>query len=73
MAKTQLTRRRFLQATGGALSLAALAACVPAVGPETAAEADTGAAPSGAAMVSEDAPLWVLHTNDFHPDYNDFI
>jgi multiple sugar transport system substrate-binding protein len=49
-----------------------LAACVPA-GPAAAPGAAGEAAPAGEAAVSADSPLWVLHTNDFHPDYNDFI
>ena len=75
MARSKLTRRHFLQLTGGMLSVGALAACVPA-GPAPAAAdtaADTGAAPGAEAMVSENTPLWVLHSNDFHPDYNDLI
>jgi multiple sugar transport system substrate-binding protein len=48
----------------------ALAACVPVSSPEApAGDAATG----GAAVPSEDTPLWVLHSNDFHPDYNDLI
>ncbi|MCC6455012.1 MAG: extracellular solute-binding protein [Caldilineaceae bacterium] len=71
MAHSSLSRRRFLHISGAAVSALALAACVPTVAPSAPAEGE--AAASGAAVVSEDTPLWVLHTNDFHPDYNDFI
>ncbi len=75
MAKTKLTRRHFLQVSGGALGLAALAACVPATAPSAPASQSAGTAgtPSAQPMVSQDNPLWVLQTKDFHPDYNDYI
>lgn len=74
MAMSKLTRRHFLQMTGGLLSVGALAACVPAApAPAETTAGGEAAAPGAAAMVSEDHPLWVLHTNDFHPDYNDLI
>jgi multiple sugar transport system substrate-binding protein len=70
MAKTKLTRRYFLQMTGGALGLATLAACAPTVAPTGAGGEAT---PMAEMMVSQDNPLWVLHTEDYHPDYNAFI
>jgi multiple sugar transport system substrate-binding protein len=72
MAPKPLSRRQFLHLSGAAASALALAACVPSVAPSEPAASDAGAA-TGAALVSEDAPLWVLHSNDFHPDYNDLI
>lgn len=69
MIKTGLSRRHFLRLSGGALGVMALAACVPAGAPASAPAAEG----SGAAIVSEDTPLWVLQTQDFHPDYNDFV
>ncbi|GIV77579.1 extracellular solute-binding protein [Litorilinea aerophila] len=69
MAKTNLTRRRFLQLTGSAVGLSALAACVPAA---PAPATDTGSA-GGAAPAAEPGSLWVLHKQDFHPEYNEFI
>lgn len=68
----KLSRRQFLHATSGVLGVGLLAACTPAGGPAGAPAADSNAAP-GAIMVAEDTPLWVLQTQDFHPDYNDFI
>jgi multiple sugar transport system substrate-binding protein len=56
--------------SGAAAGVLALAACAPTVAPSAPAAGD---AASGAAMVSENSPLWVLHSNDFHPDYNDLI
>jgi multiple sugar transport system substrate-binding protein len=71
MNSTALSRRHFLRLTGGVLGVAALAACAPAAAPGSApaAEGEGG----GAVTVSEDTPLWVFQTQDFHPDYNDFI
>jgi multiple sugar transport system substrate-binding protein len=70
MVNTGFSRRHFLRLSGGALGVMALAACVPAGAP--AGEAvDTGAA--GGVVVAENTPLWVLQTQDFHPDYNDFV
>lgn len=68
----KLSRRQFLHATGGALGISLLAACAPAGAPAGAPAADSNADP-GAITVAEDTPLWVLQTQDFHPDYNDFI
>lgn len=69
MAKGQLNRRQFLQMTGSTLGLAALAACVPAAPPAAAPQTAGDGAPS----VSAADPLWVLHSQDFHPGYNEFI
>lgn len=68
----QLSRRRFLQATGGVVGVSLLAACVPAQAPAGGGAAETGAE-GGAVVVSEDTPLWVLTKADFHPDYNDYV
>lgn len=72
MAQRSLSRRQFLSISGATLSTLALAACVPTVAP---VEPTTGgaAAPAGEAAVSANSPLWVLHSNDFHPEYNDLI
>ena len=70
MTKAGLSRRQFLRVSGGALGVIALAACAPAV-PASAPSA--GSESGGAAVVSEDTPMWVLQTQDFHPDYNDFV
>ena len=70
MSQSSLSRRRFLHISGAAVSALALAACVPAPAPEApAADVATG----GAAVVSEDTPLWVLQSNDFYQGYNDFV
>jgi multiple sugar transport system substrate-binding protein len=53
--------------SGGALGALALAACVPA---QSGAPATEGAA---GVSVAGDTPLWVLQTQDFHPDYNEFV
>lgn len=65
-----LSRRQFLRLSGSALGVAALAACAPMAptGSAPAAEGDTGGI-----SVAGDTPLWVLQTQDFHPDYNDFV
>ena len=73
MTLSSLSRRKFLQISGSAVSALALAACVPAAAPSAPATDDTAAATGGEAVVSADSPLWVLHSNDFHPDYNDLI
>ncbi len=66
----QLSRRRFLQVTGGALSVGVLAACVaPGAAPAPAGEAAAGGAPA----VAADTPLWVLTKADFHPEYNEYM
>lgn len=67
----KLSRRQFLYATSGVLGVSLLAACAPAGAP-AGAPAESNAAP-GAITVAEDTPLWVLQTQDFHPDYNDFV
>jgi multiple sugar transport system substrate-binding protein len=71
MKYTQISRRQFLQVTGSALGVSLLAACAPAPGQAPA----TGAAgeAAGAISVADDTPLWMLVTQDFHPDYNTFI
>jgi multiple sugar transport system substrate-binding protein len=73
MTQSSLSRRKFLHISGAAVSALALAACVPAAAPSAPAADDTAAATGGEAVVSADSPLWVLHSNDFHPDYNDLI
>jgi multiple sugar transport system substrate-binding protein len=70
MSKAGMSRRQFLRLSGGAVGMVALVACAPAVPPASAPAAEGG---SGAVTVSEDTPLWVLQTQDFHPDYNDFV
>lgn len=67
----KVSRRQFLQATGGMLGVGLLAACAPAGMPAGAPAAEGNAA--GSVTVAEDTPLWVLQTQDFHPDYNDFV
>lgn len=62
----QISRRRFLQATGGALSVGLLAACV-APGGVTAPAAEGGAAPA-----AEAGRLWVVLDIDFHDTYNEY-
>ncbi|MCX6044229.1 MAG: extracellular solute-binding protein [Chloroflexi bacterium] len=72
MANTGLTRRHFLQLTGSALGLTALAACAP-VAPAAAPAASSGSTAGTSITVAKDKPLWVLQTADFHPDYNAFV
>lgn len=67
----KVSRRQFLQATGGMLGVGLLAACAPAGVPAGAPAAEGNTA--GSVTVAEDTPLWVLQTQDFHPDYNDFV
>lgn len=69
MTQSGLSRRQFLRLSGGALGVVALAACAPVGAP---ASAPSGEGASGS-MVAADTPLWVLQTQDFHPDYNDFV
>ena len=69
MTQTGLSRRQFLRLSGGALGVMALAACAPVGSPSA---APSGDAPGGIS-VAADTPLWVLQTQDFHPDYNDFV
>ena len=67
MARSMLTRRSFLQVSGGAIGLAALAACAaPATAP-------AGSSGEAAAPAEQPGTLWVLHKQDFHPEYNDFL
>ncbi|MFN8489493.1 MAG: hypothetical protein U0350_18060 [Caldilineaceae bacterium] len=72
MANTRLSRRKFLQFTGGALAVSALAACAP-VAQQGSAPAAGGQTAGGKVTVAQDAPLWAVYTEDFHPDYNAFI
>ncbi|MCL4861009.1 MAG: extracellular solute-binding protein [Caldilineaceae bacterium] len=69
MTQTGLSRRQFLRLSGGALGVMAMAACAPVGSPSA---APSGDAPGGIS-VAADTPLWVLQTQDFHPDYNDFV
>ncbi|RME63354.1 MAG: extracellular solute-binding protein [Caldilineae bacterium] len=81
MDEKRLSRRDFLRIAGGVTGMTLLAACAPPAGAPAAApsagegggEAAGGAAPAAESAVSEEHPLWVLHTKDYHPDYNDFI
>lgn len=68
----KISRRQFLQATSSALGVGLLAACVPAGAPAAAPAGGGEAAPAGI-TVAADTPLWVLQTQDFHPDYNEFV
>ncbi len=73
MAKTSFSRRQFLQMSGVAAGAAALAACVPAApapSGDTSTSTDDGA---GAAPATSSDALWVLHKQDYHPEYNEFI
>lgn len=64
--QNQISRRRFLQVTGGALSASLLAACaVPTAAPAPGAEGGE-AAPS-----AESGRLWVILNIDFHDGYNE--
>src|SRR5688572_27943688 len=69
MAQSSLSRRRFLNISGAAVSALALAACAPAVAPGSAAEAPA----DSAAPVAETGGLWVILKQDFHPSYNEFL
>ena len=63
--QNQISRRRFLQVTGTALSASVLAACVaPSAAPAPAAEGDA------AAPAAETSRLWVILDIDFHDTYN---
>jgi len=66
--RSKISRRRFLQATGGALSAGVLAACVaPGGAPAPAAEGGGEAAPA-----AEAGRLWVILDIDFHDTYNEY-
>ena len=65
--KQQISRRQFMKAAGGIAGLGLLAACVPAMPGQPAADGGE------AAPAAEPGTLWVLHKQDFHPEYNDFI
>lgn len=67
-----VSRRQFLRLTGGALGVGLLAACTPA-GPAAAPATGSDSSAGAAMTVAEDTPLWVLLTQDFHPDYNTFV
>lgn len=67
MAENKLTRRGFLQLTGSVLGMTALAACAAPV------QAPADGAEAGAAPAESPGTLWVLHKQDFHPAYNDYI
>jgi multiple sugar transport system substrate-binding protein len=66
-----VSRREFLRLAGGVAGVSLMAACVPAAPPAAAPGTDTGAA--APAPAQEPSTLWVLHKQDFHPDYNDLI
>ncbi|NJN80996.1 MAG: hypothetical protein HC802_01040 [Caldilineaceae bacterium] len=72
MTKSQLSRRRFLQFSGSAMGLVALAACAPAVAPAETGGGEAAAAPSGETMVDSANPLWVILDIDFHDTYNEY-
>ncbi len=66
MTTSKLSRRRFLQLSGGVLGMTALAACAaPGAMP-----ADDGG-DGGAAMESD--ALWFVIAKDFHPGYDAFL
>lgn len=70
MQAPKLSRRQFLRVSSGAFAATLLTACIassPGGAPAAAGESAAGL------TVSEDYPLWVLQTNDYHPDYNTFI
>jgi len=71
MARSKLTRRSFLQVSGGAIGLAALAACAAPAAP--APEDTTASGEGGAPPLTSSDSLWVLHKQDYHPAYNDFM
>ncbi|MEM7131801.1 MAG: extracellular solute-binding protein [Chloroflexota bacterium] len=65
MGNSKLSRRHFLQLTGGMLGVAALAACTPpAAAP---GNGDGGGAPQ------ETDSLWFVIAKDFHPGYDAFL
>ncbi len=65
--QNQISRRRFLQVTGTALSASLLAACVaPGAAPAPAAEG------GAAAPAVESSRLWVILDIDFHDTYNEY-
>ncbi|MEX1019611.1 MAG: substrate-binding domain-containing protein [Litorilinea sp.] len=71
MAKNKLTRRSFLQLSGGVVGMTALAACAAPV--QAPAEgADTGS-DSSEPVSTAPGELWVLHKQDYHPAYNDYV
>lgn len=65
--QNQISRRRFLQATGGLLSASALAACVAPTGTAPAAEGGGSDAPA-----AQPGSLWVILDIDFHDTYNEY-
>lgn len=68
MTSKHVSRREFLRLAGGVAGVSVLAACVPAA-PSAAPSAEGDAA----APAQEPGTLWVLHKQDFHPEYNDFM
>ncbi len=62
-----LSRRNFLKMTGAAVGVSALAACVPAV-PQSGADVE-----GEVSTPAEPGALWVLHKQDFHDGYNEFL
>jgi len=64
LSTSKLSRRRFLQLSGGVLGVSALAAC-----------AAPGAAPAGGegGAAAEADSLWFVIAKDFHPGYDAFV
>lgn len=65
---SKLSRRRFLQLSGGALGMAAIAGCVTPSGdvaPDTGGDGE-------AAPAAETGSLWVIIDTDFHDAYNEY-
>lgn len=74
MDKKRLSRRDFLRIAGGAVGMAAVAACVPAAPPaQQQAAPETSGGGEAPAPAAAPGTLWVLHKKDFHDGYNDFI
>jgi len=66
--RKQLSRRHFLKLTGGAVGVIAVAACTP-----FARRAGTTADDQPVVPAAETSALWVLHNEDLHPGYSQFI
>ncbi|MEM7131799.1 MAG: hypothetical protein AAF702_36130 [Chloroflexota bacterium] len=64
MNSSNMTRRNFLQLTGGMLTMTALAACTP-----------PAAAPGGQSDGGSEEPgaIWFVIAKDFHPGYDAFL
>lgn len=71
MVRKNVSRRQFLQFSGAAVGMAALAACVPAAPAPAPAAPDAG--PSGEIVVSESTPILAVINTDFHADYNTLV